>query len=435
MKTGNTDYILLQALEILNPFAKHDNHKLGVKVFAELMKRQSSIPILSNIKLFELSNKLISSGDHAQLGHSMLAGHLLATKRFDEAFKNVQTAILKGINCSKLIHLSIEVCCASGEPNESLKYCELLLKHYPNYWQGYKSMSKAKYLTGDKDESKRLISRGLELVPEPQNSLSKKRDLSNFNHSKIVSPPKKLIFVAGLPRSGATVLGRILNMSKELGMLIEASGQFNMDTEALYNPKLLLDSSRHGNYQKYKINERLQKKGFKGQYLGDKQPNFEYFIEATYDKFSRNDAMKVVFISRPISEICASHYQRCTNPLDRWPLNKGIVNCVINFNTSCWTLVDLHKRRKDVFSRIHFAWYESLFTNYSYVLDLFDDLGLTVKNESRLLQFIARGAEKVVRKRYSKLKNKEEIDAAINQYLDFDLYKEFVSITGFPYLL
>ena len=171
--------------------SKHDIESASkVRVVYQLFKRrQTDIIFLQRNELWECSRSIVSRHPDLVYGYIIGVSNLLANRSFEQAQNYIQQAINSKIEASLLLHQTIQVCNNISAFDESFRYGELLLKHYPEYWQGYKALAQAQHQLGRIKDSKETILEGIRRSPRPS-SVKKVAAInaSRLNNAFALSP-------------------------------------------------------------------------------------------------------------------------------------------------------------------------------------------------------------------------------------------------------
>jgi hypothetical protein len=249
---------------------------------------------------------------------------------------------------------------------------------------------------------------------------------------------KNVLFVAGLGRSGTTALGQLLNISAAIELYTELydPGRLNGYEPADFQlPRLREALARHRQPGDAGL---LATKHEGSRWIGDKRPNLQFCLEASYDNFAPEHRLCTLYIQRDLPAVLRSSHRRSENREDlSWSLEHGLEHTVLLHNASCRQLIDLQRRRPEVFASIQFVNYGAVFSDPTCSQRLFRQLGveLSPAEQGRLSQFLAVSA---ARSRAGPTSGAEadalsaQIEAVIARYLDRDAEHTLAAISGLP---
>ena len=242
---------------------------------------------------------------------------------------------------------------------------------------------------------------------------------SEYRHGH--APSKKFIFVSGTPRSGTTSLGGFLNAHKNICMTTERYGPGNGYTKAMFDrDDLFYDSAYKKKYRS--IYERYNECSF----VGDKRPNFLMSWGLTKRNFRPEDIF-VIHLLRDPYLVAESYFKRAKKSAlgqDVWS-SKNI--SPRDQFVACWDFNINNKILKDIFLEGGYSGSffvvnnESLYSNESLLLEIFEHLGLDIDGNLRVeaRRLVEKSKQLSVRREISN----STIDF-VDKYLDFNLFSE-----------
>ena len=423
-------------------------------------------------KSLEYAELLITHHPDSWNRYGRAARDLIVLKRFEEAQRKIQAGLEKIPNQVNLLTIASDIYRASGDREKSLEYAKLLITHHPDNWNRFGRAAQDLVALKRFEEAQKLIHAGLEMFPNQialkkylayVNSLLGTRiqrisnlqmkdielnenDLISFSpipdffgilqsNRDILSEEskiqKKFIFVAGLPRSGTTALGRMLNISSLIEIYTElySSYRINGYSETDFIENNILEKLKAHRHAKIDLNIFLKNQHSK--VIGDKRPSFQFCAESTFDNIGK-DRFKCIFVDRSLIDICRSSHKRSENIEDSWNLERGIEHTILLYNASCRQIVYLHDNRPDVLSTFTFPSYENIFTSTQLALKLINFCGveLTTVESIELNEFID-DSKKYVSKHIDPTSPLEKhIKESISKLMDREAHNKFCTITG-----
>jgi hypothetical protein len=129
------------------------------------------------------------------------------------------------------------------------------------------------------------------------------------------------LFISGMPRSGTTALGRLINISDDAAIYTE-----------LYRPchtyrsndftEVAVNAIRKRRPDRYEEHGKVFEKSKTAKYVGDKIPLWFYASQRSLSEL-HGHTISAVHIVRDIRDTCSSYEFRANNPDDRWPLERN----------------------------------------------------------------------------------------------------------------
>jgi hypothetical protein len=249
---------------------------------------------------------------------------------------------------------------------------------------------------------------------------------------------KNVLFVAGMGRSGTSALGQLLNISAAIELYTELydPGRLNGYEPADFQlPRLRAALAGHRQPGDGAL---LAAKHAGSQWIGDKRPNLQFCLEASYDNFAPGHRLCTIVLQRDLRAVLRSSHRRSENREDLgWSLEHGLEHTVLLHNASCRQLIDLQRRRPDVFASIVFVTYAEVFGDPACSQGLFQRLGveLSQAEQGRLSRFLAASA---ARPPTSPPASSDpdaldaRIEAVIARHLDREAERRLAAISGLP---
>ena len=423
-------------------------------------------------KSLEYAELLITQHPDNWNRYGRAAQDLIVLKRFEEAQRKIQAGLEKIPNQVNLLTIATDIYRASGNREKSLEYAKLLITHHPDNWKRFGRVAQDLVALKRFEEAQKLIYAGLEMFPN-QVSLKKylayvnsllgikiqklsnlqmedialnENDLISFSPipdffrilqskrailSEECNIRKKFIFVAGLPRSGTTALGRMLNISSLIEIYTELYSSYRINGYSKidfieHNILERLKAHRHA-----KNDSKIFLKNKHSKIIGDKRPSFQFCAESTFDNIGKEN-FKSIFVDRSLVDICRSSHKRSENIEDSWNLERGVEHTILLYNASCRQIVYLHDNRPDVFSSFVFPSYENIFTSAQVAIELmrFCGVELTAVESVELNEFIDHSKNYVSKYIDPASPLESHIKDSISKLLDREAHNKFCTITG-----
>jgi tetratricopeptide (TPR) repeat protein len=380
-----------------------------VLVVAGALHRQAKRPERS----LPLAQRLIATFPEKWEGYEWASADLVALKRFEEALSTVRQGLERAGQRQELVRLEAYARRfvgerASGHSLEGASRTTLSLRdtiayaHLPGYFGDLQSL-----------RSKRSGPRG-------------------------EGVGKNVLFVAGLGRSGTSALGQLLNLSAAIELYTELydPGRLNgYEPEDFQLPRLRAALAVH---RQAGDGELLAAKHAGSVWIGDKRPNLQFCLEASYDNFVPGHRLCTIYLQRDLRAVLRSSHRRSENREDlSWSLEHGLEHTVLLHNASCRQLIDLQRRRPEVFASIEFVRYAEVFSDPACSQRLFQQLGveLSPAEQGRLSEFLAASAARTP----ASFKDGDEpdalgarIEAVIARHLDREAERSLAAISGLP---
>jgi tetratricopeptide (TPR) repeat protein len=351
----------------------------------------------------EWSQKLISCHPDLWIGHGLAARDLIALKRFADAKSILLEALGKFPDQPELATLHDYNRAFTLEPIEKMSEAE----------KARCSLTPEEIIAYSKDDA---------FFPTIQSKRSAIDPCTSFD--------KKLLFVAGLGRSGTTALSEMLSLSSALELYTEFYIPFRIDGYSAADFDTATIAQRLG-ASDHTINHNIFARNPTSTVIGDKRPYYQFSAESTFDNF-RPGQVRVLYVHRPLHDICRSTHIRSENPSDySWNLECGVEHTILTYNASCRQFIHLYNHRRDVFNTITFVDYTPTFSDFELARSIFErhELPLDSQEELELHAFIEKSAAIAKRRR-----NYDALDYHIKRsmltYLDVDAHRRFLEIGG-----
>ena len=233
------------------------------------------------------------------------------------------------------------------------------------------------------------------------------------------------LFVSGMPRSGTTALGDLLNCSDDVALFVELWNEMLPYSECSFSLEGINEAI---SWQRGDENIRIRDKLNNVKYIGDKRPYFFYNIPQTLEnlKYRKVD---ILHILRNVKQVCFSYQMRSENPHDIWDRSKDVSHCVHELNIMHRFIID----QPDAFPlssshRILYVDYEKIFRDVEYAINVFCKLGLNVDSTLR------RKIERFTHMSSAILSRRREISSHLEDEvisgLDIPLLREVEDFTG-----
>lgn len=194
------------------------------------------------------------------------------------------------------------------------------------------------------------------------------------------SSKSRFIFISGLPRSGTTALGNLLNLSKDVAIYTELYDVWSPYSVSHFDSQVilkLLSSHPHRH-----INLSILEKSKSANFVGDKRPLFFINCAKSFCNFN-NHNVSVVHIFRNIKDVALSYHRRAINTEDSWSSRRGFFSAVEEMNRMNQFFLNADKNILDKFIFVN---YDECFKCVDYVMDIFNKLDVSDKNCPILLQ-------------------------------------------------
>jgi hypothetical protein len=252
---------------------------------------------------------------------------------------------------------------------------------------------------------------------------------------------KKFLFICGAPRSGTTLLAKVLGSNPSVVMGIEryknviSTDRFKAN---LFEVNRFFDfqaADSNINYKHFQNHYDFARKKYAGaMYVGDKIPNMYKHLGKLSDYFEGD--VKIIFCYRNPYAVAASWNARAFNPNDAWPEVNDYQKAIKFWNESLNHAIVAHKAGAKI---IPFNFDSFTDTNKTSGLEYYSkllyqlDLSLSDEDSQTFELEIAR-ASIIGKKRQPLEKNMNEF---INANIDNELLLKFISTfkcgtNGFP---
>jgi len=156
----------------------------------------------------------------------------------------------------------------------------------------------------------------------------------------------RYLFVFGCPRSGTTVLGRLLASHPAVVLGIERFGRVNSLDPQLFEIERFFDireSDTHYSsfdFKEYQLGEDILRERYvSAKWVGDKLPRLYRKLDGL-KRFPKEDVM-LVFAVRNVWDVCLSYHRRFMNPADSW--NYTASDGVTEWNASLRGVMEAQK--------------------------------------------------------------------------------------------
>lgn len=359
-----------------------------------------------------LAQRVISCFPAQAQGYERAALDCIALKRFDEAVATIRDGLRCASERQQLLHLQAYAGQFVLDPARSYN-----LQGLSSQTLSMRSVIAYAHLPGFFSDLLSLRS------SDPRSSRQEGQDDLNG---------KSLLFVAGLGRSGTSALCKLLNLSHRIELYTElydpsrVNGYQAVDfaSESL---KVSLQSHPH-------LDDRslFDARHSGSLWIGDKRPNFQFCLESTYENVCSRYRMQTIFIHRDLRSVLRSVHRRSEDSRDSsWGLEQGIEYTVLLYNATIYLMLDLYRRRPEVFRSILFVRYEEVFAGSDVIQSVWRSLGVELLSDeqSAVAGFLEASARHVHRS-----DPRDElscrIDAVVERYLDRGAQLELASVAG-----
>lgn len=149
---------------------------------------------------------------------------------------------------------------------------------------------------------------------------------------------REFMFVCGVPRSGTTALGGLLNLHPQIALGVERFRKLALSgpTDRLFTPALF-NSERFFSFQPGDTNvradavyKRMQSKFGTAIFVGDKIPRLYVKFSMLMERFDRPN---IIYIVRDLAAVARSWNARADNPADAaWPESNDYKKAVVEWN-------------------------------------------------------------------------------------------------------
>ena len=424
---------------------------------------------------------LIEAHPQQASGYTGAAQDLLVLRRFAEAQAVVEAGLQHSPDDVWLLMVAHDVYHVSDQQERSLHLAQQLIACHPSHWQGYaratqdlvalkrfeEALDMARAGLGRATEHRQLVrleayarrfvgqrahshtvegasATALSLrdmiayahLPSFFSDLQSLRTRSDRRRGERVG--KNLLFVAGLGRSGTTALGQLLNISAAIELyteLYDPSRLNGYQPEDFQLPRLRAALASH---RQPGDAELFAAKHEGSRWIGDKRPNLQFCLESSYDNLVPEHGLCTIYIQRDLRAVLRSSHRRSENLEDlSWSREHGLEHTVLLHNASCRQLIDLHRRRPEVFASIQFVTYAEVFSDPACSQRLFRQLGveLSLAEQGRLSAFLAASAARTQSGPSSGSEADAlgaQIEAVIARHLDRDAERTLAAISGLP---
>lgn len=184
--------------------------------------------------------------------------------------------------------------------------------------------------------------------------------------------PASYVFVSGMPRSGTTALGHLLNLSTEVALFTELHNYYFTYAPSSFSPEML---ARKHKVRPTVISAEMIERAGKAAFVGDKRPLFHYALPHTLAAMA--DRQVTVFhLLRPVLHVAASYHARAANPEDIWEPLRDIGLCIDEMNVMHrFLLGQAAAPQGNPAHRLVFVDYHRVFSDTEYAAGLFTRLG------------------------------------------------------------
>ena len=242
------------------------------------------------------------------------------------------------------------------------------------------------------------------------------------------SSQKRLLFICGLPRSGTSILCKLINASKLCS--IGQERYFHLATPG--NPFLLKpghfskdrffkvkdgDTFHDGNFY-----QGMAEKYEQCLYVGDKLPFLSHHISSFFDVFGGHQ-IRILFLLRNPFDHASSYLKRLNDPNDNW--NNDLDDAASHFNKALDSVLGLDSALRE---SIDFLEYELFFTDPLRITSLLSSLELPLTTELQDISLsVAQKAQQL-----STLRTTAELTHTLSRRIclsyDFSAYQKVIGL-------
>lgn len=232
---------------------------------------------------------------------------------------------------------------------------------------------------------------------------------------------KRFLFVSGMPRSGTTAFGDLLNIVDDMKLFVELGNEFMPFSPNDFSNSVLPTLVTWSGQEKNSVI--LKKKDFK--VVGDKRPYFFMNLPHFFVNFESLD-YKVLHIVRNVYEVAYSYQMRANNSEDQlWGANKGVSQCMheINLMLEYFTSAEFLPYN----NKVKFVDYSRVLSDQEYFFDLMknENIGISDSNSAELDSFFQKST---VRRERS---IPEGFKTTVNELINHQVLNEFENLIGF----
>lgn len=247
---------------------------------------------------------------------------------------------------------------------------------------------------------------------------------------------KEFIFVSGMPRSGTTALGRLMNLSPDVTLFTELYSPFlayspTCFSRAEVDQRINQTLKNEPNSVRIEELRKEQEKSQKSHLIGDKTPLFHFLMPQTLNSLAGRKVF-VLHILRDFADTAISYEARANNEKDSWSKYRNIDQFINEINISNKFIVDSLQPKHESLTKEHqkiiFVNYEKTFTDSEYVEELFSQIDVEIDSNLRAqITSFCKASEKVT----SKERNvPNRIISKLSEKIDMEYAEEVCAITG-----
>jgi len=237
------------------------------------------------------------------------------------------------------------------------------------------------------------------------------------------------VFISGMPRSGTTALGHLMNVRTEIALFVELHNPYLTYSPSSFAPEVIArQRARHAAVAPEQIVERARTAAF----IGDKRPLFHYSLPHTLAVMADHPVVVLHILRAPLL-VAASYQRRAANPDDGWDPLRDLGNCIDEINVMHRFLLDWHRDGNMApRHRLIHVDYDRAFRDPDYAIGLFETIGVQDLGASRgaITGFQERSAQILARER----KIDPEIRWAVAAGLDREAARGVADLTGIDVL-
>jgi hypothetical protein len=238
------------------------------------------------------------------------------------------------------------------------------------------------------------------------------------------------LFVSGLPRSGTTALGNLLNLSPQIQLFNELYPPFHVYEPADFTPSAL--RKMLGFQSNSKEDKQLRTDLSGARWIGDKRPQFHFAAGASLLRLA-NHKVTVVHIVRDLSSIARSYDERALDATDpAWGATRNGWEALFEGKAVAEFLGQLVRKRLRAHHRLMFVQYEEIFSRQDVAISMFENLGVDITDALRaeVTEFQASSTSILDRANPQAERYRELFEA----WHGLESVNRFKSVTGFSYL-
>jgi tetratricopeptide (TPR) repeat protein len=266
--------------------------------------------------------------------------------------------------------------------------------------------------------------------------LEANRFLPNISHATTLSvqpgkrsagaASKRFLFISGVPRSGTSALGSLLNLSPNVALFVELFSPWFPYAPDSFNESVVNEAVRakplHGNPGRIE-------KARSTLYVGDKRPLFHCSLPQTLKNMTDHEVV-IFHVLRPIRHVCLSYQRRAEDP-DNWDVLRTVDQCVHEINVMNRFICEFEQEPLSARHRFLPVAYERVFTEPDHAQSLFSELELPTAGFQNEVEAFIKRSSPIVRK---ERRENASVDRAIADLLDFEAARKVERITGISLL-